>query len=47
MLYDDVCSYFIDEFKKGSKLSCVLITQNGKETEKIIGIITAWDVLGR
>lgn len=47
MLYDDVCSYFIDEFKNESKLSCVLITQNGKETEKIIGILTAWDILGR
>ena len=46
-LYDDVCLEFINEFKKGSKLSCVLVTQNGKEDEKIIGILTAWDILGR
>ena len=37
----------INEFKKGSKLSCVLVTQNGKKDEKIIGILTAWDILGR
>ncbi len=46
-LYDDVCLEFIHEFKKGSKLSCVLVTQNGKEQEKVIGILTAWDILGR
>ena len=46
-LYDEVCLSFINEFKKGSKLSCVLVTQNGKKDEKIIGILTAWDILGR
>lgn len=46
-LYDDVCLEFINEFKKGSKLSCVLVTQNGKEDEKVIGILTAWDILGK
>lgn len=45
-LYDDICLEFINEFKKGSKLSCVLVTENGKE-EKVIGILTAWDILGR
>ena len=38
---------FISEFKNKNKLSCVMITQNGKETEKVIGIITAWDIIGR
>lgn len=46
-LYDEVCLEFINEFKKGSKLSCVLVTQNGKKEEKVIGILTAWDILGR
>lgn len=46
-LYDDVVNEFISEFKNKNKLSCVMITQNGKETEKVIGIITAWDIIGR
>ena len=46
-LYDDICLEFINEFKKGSKLSCVLVTENGKAEEKVIGILTAWDILGR
>lgn len=46
-LYDDVCMEFIKEFKKGSKLSCVLVTQNGKSSEKVIGILTSWDIIGR
>ena len=46
-LYDDVCLEFVNEFKKGSKLSCVLVTQTGKPQEKVIGILTSWDILGR
>ena len=46
-LYDDVCMEFIKEFKKGSKLSCVLVTENGKSSEKVIGILTSWDIIGR
>lgn len=46
-LYDDVVNEFISEFKDKNKLSCVMVTQNGKETEKVIGIITAWDIIGR
>lgn len=46
-LYDDVVNEFIKEFKNNNKLSCVMITHNGKKTEKVIGIITAWDVIGR
>ena len=46
-LYDDVVNEFINEFKNKNKLSCVMITQNGKETEKVIGIITSWDIIGR
>ena len=46
-LYNDVANSFIDEFKKGNKLSCVMVTQNGKSNEKVIGILTAWDIIGR
>ena len=46
-LYDDVVNDFITEFKKGNKLSCVMVTQNGKPTESIIGILTTWDIVGR
>ena len=46
-LYDDVVNEFIKEFKQGNKLACVMITNSGKETEKVIGIITAWDIIGR
>ena len=46
-LYDDVVSDFIKEFKEGNKLACIMVTENGKKTEKVIGIITSWDVIGR
>lgn len=45
--YDQVVNSFIKEFEKGEKLSCIMITQNGLNTEKVIGIITVWDVIGR
>ena len=45
--YDEVVNDFIKEFKEGNKLACVMITQNGKNTEKVIGIITSWDIIGR
>ena len=46
-LYDDVVNDFIKEFHEGQKLSCVMITDHGLPTEKVIGILTAWDVIGR
>ena len=46
-LYDDVVNDFVKEFKNNNKLSCVMVTHNGKPTEKVIGIITAWDIIGR
>lgn len=46
-LYDDVVNDFVKEFKNNNKLSCVMVTHNGKSTEKVIGIITAWDIIGR
>ena len=46
-LYDDEVNDFITEFKKGSKLSCVMVTNSGSSNEKVIGIITSWDIIGR
>ena len=46
-LYDKVVNSFIEEFKNKNKLSCVLVTNSGKPTEKILGILTAWDIVGR
>ena len=46
-LYDNVVNDFIKEFKDGNNLGCVMVTNSGKKTEKIIGIITSWDVIGR
>ena len=46
-LYDDVVNEFIKEFKNNNKLSCVMVTNSGIQTEKVIGIITAWDIIGR
>lgn len=47
LLYDDVVNDFIREFKNNNKLSCVMVTNSGKNTERVIGIITAWDIIGR
>lgn len=46
-LYDNVVNEFIKRFKNGEKLACIMVTQNGKNTEKVIGILTAWDIIGR
>ena len=46
-LYDDVVNDFIYEFKNDNKLSCVMVTEHGKSTEYVQGIITAWDIIGR
>ena len=46
-LYDDVVTKYIQEFKYKNKLSCIMITENGTSDEKVIGILTAWDIIGR
>ncbi len=45
--YNDVTNYFIKKYKNGEKLACILITQNGNVGEKIEGLITSWDIIGR
>lgn len=42
----DVEDLFKDYFIKKKRLGCVYITEHGKENEKILGMTTAWDVLG-
>jgi predicted transcriptional regulator len=41
MLVDDVSASFASE----ASLEAVLITSNGKHTEKLLGIVTRWDIL--
>ena len=36
---------FMSSYKDNKSLSAVFVTENGNKEEKIIGIITAWDVL--
>ena len=43
--YDIVVHKFIEKFKKGQKLSCVLVTQNWKPHEWILWILTTWDIV--
>lgn len=45
--YDDVVNKFISKFKENERLSCIMVTEHGKSDEKVLGIITAWDILGR
>ena len=35
------------EFSAHNKLSCIYITETGKISEKILGMLTAWDILGK
>lgn len=45
-LYDDVVKRFIEEYKNKSKLECIMVTNSGKKSERVIGILTIWDVIG-
>ena len=42
----DIEDIFKDYFTRNKRLGCVYITENGKENEKILGMLTAWDVFG-
>lgn len=42
----DVEEIFKDYFSKHKRIGCVYITENGKKNESILGMLTAWDVLG-
>jgi len=45
--YNKVVYEFIRDYRQGKKLNCILITQNGKFGEKVIGILTTWDIIGK
>jgi len=40
----DVKDMFLDSINKKERLGAIFVTQNGLKTEKILGIITAWDL---
>lgn len=42
----DVYELFKNYFSQRKRLGCVYITENGYPTEKLLGMVTAWDVLG-
>lgn len=37
---------FQKEFKDNKRLAVVFITETGKKTEKLLGLITVWDLAG-
>jgi len=42
----DVQEIFQNSFKERKRLMVVYITENGKQTEKLLGMITPWDMFG-
>ena len=42
----EVSSIFENALKKQDRIGLIFTTQTGKPTEKVLGIITAWDVAG-
>jgi len=44
---DDVTKLFEKRFSCGKRLGLVLLTNTGKRTEPLQGIITPWDVIGK
>ena len=46
-LLSDVSVLFDEALANQDRIGLVFITQNGLETEKMLGIITAWDIAGR
>ena len=44
MLVSDIGEIFSKASDKNDRIGMIFVTHNGKEKEKILGIITAWDV---
>lgn len=42
----DVEDLFKNYFKDNKRIGCVYVTEHGKKDEEILGMLTAWDVLG-
>ena len=47
MLLANVKEIFEEAHKKQDRIGLIFTTQTGRKTEKLLGIITAWDVAGR
>ena len=43
--YDKVVNKFVEEYKNKQKISCILVTEKWKREEKILWILTAWDII--
>ena len=43
---EDVKEMFKKSFSQHKRLSLIFITEHGRKDEKLLGIITPWDVLG-
>ncbi len=41
---DELSDVFEEASKKGEKIGMIFVTEHGKRTEKLLGIITAWEV---
>lgn len=41
----DIVEIFAKSSQQGERLEAILITQHGKETEQLLGIITIWDIM--
>lgn len=44
---DDLLQDFNEKFKNRSRLEAVFLTSTGRKNEPLLGMITAWDLLGR
>ena len=42
----DVEDIFKNYFQRKKRVGCVFITEHGKSNENILGMLTAWDILG-
>lgn len=46
MLLADIEAIFSDGLKNTDRVGLLFVTRNGKPTEKLLGIISAWDIAG-
>lgn len=46
MSFVDIAVLFQEGLKERKRIAVIYITQNGKQEEKLLGMITAWDVAG-
>lgn len=46
-LISEVSELFHDALNNGARIGMVFLTKNGRKEEKLLGIVTAWDLAGR